>query len=98
MARSMNATQCPRQYPHEKRSPNQLFLLFSHSLKGLKIFVSVIVNDTDAVNRERRRTVSILKRFGDHGQQPEEQRATGRSMNFFCQMLGIVFISIGFEK
>ncbi len=63
MATSINATQCPRQYPHKKSSPKKKFFPFIHALKGANNFISATVKEIQAVTIDNSMTCFILKQF-----------------------------------
>jgi hypothetical protein len=87
MATRIKATQCPKQYPHEKSPPSRGLFACNHFRNGSNNLVSVTEKAIHAVTTDNRMTCFISLKCYDPLQQPEEQRATGRSMNFLVQGL-----------
>jgi len=63
MATSMNATQCPKQYPHEKSPPRKGLLLFIQLRNGSNNFVSETVKEMHATTTDKRVTCVMSVRY-----------------------------------
>lgn len=92
MATRINETQWPKQYPHENRSPKKVLFSFIHFRKGANNFVSATVKEIQAITIDSRNACTMLKILSKHGQHPEEQWATGRSMYLLSRVIVFVFI------
>ncbi len=79
MATRINATQCPRQYPHKKSSPKKRLFPFIHILNGANNFISATVNEIQAVTIDNSMTCFIVKQF------QQAQSAAGGAVSYWAE-------------